>query len=725
MKGTIFFILGFAACAFSVEVTPVEKVITLLEDLKSETEAAGKKEASTYDTFACFCKDTTIEKSDAIKAEQDNIDEIAATLEEQTGVSNAKQAESEELAAMIKTLDKEMVDITAMREKEKAKYEATAADMAKSVASLEGAIADIQAGLGGAAASFLSIKKNIKKSINMARDLDLGLGASPKQQRAMSVLLQTDADDAPEGDFDSHSDDIIAVLTDLEKEFKAKAAAVDQEEGQNKKDFNEQIKAKTNEKKQAKIDKKTAEGDKAQADENIAKASEDMVKEEALLKDDELYMKDLTTKCELKAREWDQRSQMRSEEVTALTAAIKIIKEGVVDNSAVNKRAFIQNEAQPIKTPERKEDPRDSAEEDSLDGMDVDLSFVQLSQQPRMKIASLVKQASKVTQTLSEAQQAAKKEKVIKSLVASGNKLGSANLAALAMRVQADPFIKVKKLIQDLIERLVTEAAEEATKKGWCDTELGKATHTRDSNMDTIMELNAELEGLEATKAKLEEEIATLTTEIADLNDSLTKETKMRADEKAENMDTLDKAKAGLAATKDAYDVLTTFYKKSAKGKVSLIQASPVDADSPASPSGAYKGGQQKAGGILAMLDVIISDFERTIKVTTKAEKASHREFVEFERTSKTSIASKETGKSQAESDLKSTDSKIAEGMDDLDKHQNMLDDVLKELEDLKPACVDTGMSYADRVQKRKDEIDALKKALCELDPEKVEDECK
>jgi len=62
---------------------------------------------------------------------------------------------------------------------------------------------------------------------------------------------------------------------------------------------------------------------------------------------------------------------------------------------------------------------------------------------------------------------------------------------------------------------------------------------------------------------------------------------------------------------------------------------------------------------------------------------------------------------------------------DDLDKHQKMLDDVLKELEDLNPACVDTGMSYADRVQKRKDEIEALKKAMCELDAEKVEDECK
>merc|ERR1719171_1703536 len=234
------------------------------------------------------------------------------------------------------------------------------------------------------------------------------------------------------------------------------------------------------------------------------------------------------------------------------------------------------------------------------------------------------------------------------------------------------------------------------------------------------MTLNAELEGLEATKAKLEEEISTLTTEISDLNDSLTKETMMRGDEKAENMDTLDKAKAGLAAVKDAYDVLSSFYKKAAKGKVSLLQASPVNA--PATSGGAYKGGQQKAGGILAMLDVIISDFERTIKVTNEAEKDSLREFTEFDRASKTSIASKESSKSQDESQLKATVSGIAETMSLLEKHMKMLDDVLMELEDLKPACVDSGMSYEERVQKRKDEIEALKEALCLLDTEGIED---
>merc|ERR1719352_709484 len=440
-------ILCFGA-ALAVDVSPVEKVITLLEDLKTETEDAGKKEASTYDTFACFCKDTTIEKSDAIKEEQDNIDEFAATLEEQTGISNAKQHETEELGELIRSLDKEMTEITARREKEKAKYEATAADLSKAVSSLEGAVADMQAGKGG---SFLSVKKGIRKSIAIADALDL----SPKQQRSITALLQTDADDVPEGDFAFHGDDIIATLQDLEKEFKAKKAEVDQIEGQNKKDFNEVMKSKTNE-------KKTAEGDKDTADENIAKATEDMVKEEALLKDDELYLKDLTSKCELKAREWDQRSQMRSEEVTALTAALKIIKGKVSSNAVVNKRAFIQHDqdyiavdVQALKTPEKKEDARNAVEDDDVD---VDLSFLQVSK-PRLKIASLVKQASQVT--AGEAQQAALKEKVIKSLVASGNKLGSAVLASLAMRVAADPFIKVKKLIQDLIERLVTEAAEE------------------------------------------------------------------------------------------------------------------------------------------------------------------------------------------------------------------------------------------------------------------------
>merc|ERR1719310_1908597 len=248
-------------------------------------------------------------------------------------------------------------------------------------------------------------------------------------------------------------------------------------------------------------------------------------------------------------------------------------------------------------------------------------SFLQINASPRSRVRMLMQQSSK------DASVQKLQERVIASLMEKAKKIGSPALTALALRMSADPFVKVKKLISDLIQRLVQEAADEATKKGWCDTEMGKATKTRDLNFDKTVALNANLMSLEAQKASLEEEISTLTVEIADLNDSLTKTTKMRADEKAENEDTLSKAEAGLAATKDAYEVLETFYKKSAKAKAELVQirkvsllqegskASPIDEDAPDSGmDGAYKGNQQKAGGILAMLDVIISDFERTLK---------------------------------------------------------------------------------------------------------------
>merc|ERR1719161_857818 len=291
-----------------------------------------------------------------------------------------------------------MTDITARREKEKAKYEATAADLTKANTQLETAIADMQAGK----ASLLSVKKSVRKSVIMADALDL----SPRQQRSISAFLQEDADESPEGDFSFHSDDIIATLSDLEKDFKAKKAEVDQIEGQNKKDYNEVMKSKTQEKKTAEGDKDTASGDKDTADEEIAKATDSMVEEEGKLKDDQLYLKDLTAQCELKAREWDQRSKMRAEEVTALTAALKIIKGKVSSNAVVNKRAFVQKDddyvgspniaadEKALKTPEKKEDARSAVDDDDVS--DVDLSFLQVGS-PRHKIASLVKQASTVS----------------------------------------------------------------------------------------------------------------------------------------------------------------------------------------------------------------------------------------------------------------------------------------------------------------------------------------
>merc|ERR1719386_665139 len=344
----------------------------------------------------------------------------------------------------------------------------------------------------------------------------------------------------------------------------------------------------------------------------------------------------------------------------------------VAANSEVNARAFIQEAAAPVASvPQAKDTHVDIADADIGD---VALSFLQVSS-PRNKLVFLAKASPSAVSELS------RRDKAMASLAQRSSKLKSPILEALVLRAAADPFLKVKKLIQDLIEKLVTEAAEEASKKGFCDTETGKAESTRNTNMAKVNKINAETKAAEATKAQLEETIETLTTEIAELNDVLTKTTKERTAERTENMDTLDKAKEGLAAVKDAYDVLASFYKGAGKAKVSLVQvkASPVAEDAPASGnSGANKGNQAKGGGILAMLEVIISDFERTIKVTTKNEKEASKEFTKFERTTKASIASKETSKSNDEFALKETDALIVENMDNLEKTQTLLDDTLK-----------------------------------------------
>merc|ERR1712165_244306 len=113
--------------------------------------------------------------------------------------------------------------------------------------------------------------------------------------------------------------------------------------------------------------------------------------------------------------------------------------------------------------------------------------------------------------------------------------LQSRVLSAVAGRVEADPFRKVKKMIKDLITRLMEEANEEAEHKGWCDTELSTNEQTRKEKTEAVEVLHAEIDQLEASIAKLTEEISELTTAVSDLNTAMAKQTTLRSEEKTTN----------------------------------------------------------------------------------------------------------------------------------------------------------------------------------------------
>merc|ERR1719181_2513308 len=105
----------------------------------------------------------------------------------------------------------------------------------------------------------------------------------------------------------------------------------------------------------------------------------------------------------------------------------------------------------------------------------------------------------------------------------------------------------VKRMIKDLITRLMEEANEEAEHKGWCDTELSTNEQTRKEKTDAVETLHAEIDQLEASIAKLTEDVGTLTTEVADLTSAMAKATEIRQEEKTTNEATIKYAKAAEA----------------------------------------------------------------------------------------------------------------------------------------------------------------------------------
>jgi len=244
------------------------------------------------------------------------------------------------------------------------------------------------------------------------------------------------------------------------------------------------------------------------------------------------------------------------------------------------------------------------------------------------------------------------------------------------------------------------------------------------SDLQTSKKLNTKVAGLEVKQDELEAEIEELTAAIAQFEEDLATATEDRKAEKKVNMKTLKDAKEGLGAVTEAIDILKQFYKQAAKATV-LAQASPVDEDTAgAGFSGAYKGNQKQSVGIIGLLEVIKSDFKRTLRTTEASEKKSAADFVKFDRVSKTDIAGKETKKELDEEDLETTKNAIQQGMTDLKTNADLLDSALKTIEDLKPTCIDTTMSYEERVAKREEEMAALRKALCILDTEGVEADC-
>jgi hypothetical protein len=659
--------LLMGVAANSLEVTPIEKVITLIEGIRKEAVEEGKTEAKAYAKFACFCKKNTEKESKEIVKGNDKIGVLRADIKDEDQTKKNEISENSKRSKKQEAMTRQLAADVAQCRRDSAEYEAAQADMAKAISSLKSAIKAMKNSKPGRA--FIALREVVTRSTVMPASAN----------KAAVAFVQGEAGvDPSDPEFDYHSNDIIELMDSLLKDFMKKKEELD---GNWKKREAACKKTQASYKKQLAANKEamnTNKKDITKVKQKMSQDKEKMVGTEGSLKDDKAYLKAVTASCEARAIEWDQRSAQRNNEINSLSAALKILGVRVKKaDSFANKRAALV---------------QDSAKA---------LSFLQ------------------VRRTLSTQQ---RNELSLAMLQTEARRLGSLHLSALAVRARlAGPFDKLKGLIDDLVERLVAESEAEASKKGFCDTALAKARHDRDARYSEAQDLSSDIGGLNAKEDELTEAVVMLTKGLKENNLAVKEATATRAEEKKGNAETIKVAKEGLAATSEAIAVLEKFYKQAAKAAFVQTKA-PYGLPE---AKGAYKGKQTGMKAVVDLLETIESDFERTIRATESADKSAARDFEKMMQTLRADSSGKETSLLMSKQDIKSGALKIKTQSSDLQANMNLLDDSLKELEKLKPTCIDTGMSYKERVAKREEEMASLQKALCMLDPEKTEASCK
>merc|ERR1719159_818532 len=132
--------------------------------------------------------------------------------------------------------------------------------------------------------------------------------------------------------------------------------------------------------------------------------------------------------------------------------------------------------------------------------------------------------------------------------------------AQLAEMAASDPFAKIKGLINDMIEKLLKEAAEAATHEAFCQEEMGKS---KKSQADKTMKLDKFSTRVDESSSKVEtltEEIKTLEAEIAEIDKAQAEATKIRTKEHEEYSVVSKDYKDSATAVAKAIEVLQSFY---------------------------------------------------------------------------------------------------------------------------------------------------------------------
>lgn len=668
--------LGFAS-----ETNPLGKVLDLLAELTAKITKEGEAEAKAYKEYFAWCDDTSKNAGFEIKTATAGKEQLEAKIGELISAIDVSGSKIEELAADTATDTAELKNATLLREKEFADFSASEAELMDVVDTLDRAIGIISKEMQKHPGSFAQLDTSSERSLLTSLSVVIdAAGFSVNDQKKLFSLVQSRKSDEAADDqepgapdaaaYKSHSSGILDVLEDMKEKAEIQLSELRKAETSAKHNY-DMLKQSLED--QMAADTKDMEDEKAakaEAEEGKATAEGELETTIKSLKDAQQALETASTTCMTTAADHEATVKAREEELKVIAEATKILQEtsgGAVEQAY----SLLQVGA---KTSSRMTTRADLA---------------------GSEVIVLVKRLAKEHHSAALAQLASRISAVVRYGAADGE----------------DPFVKVKGLIQSLIDKLEKEAADEATEKAYCDEEMSKTEAKKSELEDDVSKLTAKIDQATAKSAKLTGEVQQLEAELAALMKEQAQMDKIRQESHADYVEAKSDLELGLTGVRKALGVLRDYY---ATGAASMVQAA---SQQPAMPE-KFEKATGAGTSIIGILEVVESDFATSLSKEETQEADAQSEYDTITQENKVTKTIKDTDLKYKNEELKSLAKAIAELSGDKETTGAELSAVNEYYAKLRERCIAKPETYEERKIRRESEIKGLKEALTILENE-------
>jgi len=638
----------------ALAVNPIRRVVSLLQNMQKKVEEEGKKEKELFEKFMCYCKNGLGDLRNGIDANEAKIPKVETALSEAEALKEQLDKDVAELKGSVGDAKATIAKAKGIREKEAAAFAKDSSDKKTNIAALKKALAAIEA---GAAGKFL---QTATESMNTLQNLVINSDMRSTDREMLTAFLSQGSGYAPQ------SGEIIGILKEMLETMEKELTEITAAEEQTIKDFEALIAAKEKELNANTGAIETKIERSAEVGLEIVEMKEDLDDSSKTLLEDKKFLSELEKDCGTKEDEWNTRCKIRAEELLAIGDTIKILND-----------------------------------DDALDLFKKTLPSPSLLQTQTTSLA--VKQ--RVWTMLKQSK--------------SDTRLG---LIALALRSTAPKvFDKVIGMVDEMVALLQEEQVHDDEKKKYCEAEIDKTEDEKKTLERKVDDLAKAQEEGQETLANLGDEIEALSDGIKALDKQVAEATKNRKEENSEYKEDMANNGAAKKILELAKGRLAKFYSpKSAAAAASLVAVGLHDLGSAAPPPppetwGAYKKQTEEAGGILGMMQMMISDVEKEITESKTEEKNAQLEYDQLMKDSgeKRRMDSKMlSDKESAKADLEKALQKMAKE-EKTTKFEVMT--TAETLKDLHLECDWLLNNFEARKEARAGEIDALKKAKAVL----------